>query len=48
MHTADPRTMGTTGKKPYTVTLAIVRSNIWPSPGKMGTGSLAGLGRNPI
>src|ERR1039458_4097385 len=47
MHTAEPSTIGTTGKKPKTVTFTMVRSNRWPSAGKINTGGLPGPGAVP-
>src|ERR1035441_1743071 len=44
MHTAEPSTMGTTGRNPKTVTFTIVRSNRWPSAGKINNGGLPGPG----
>src|ERR1051325_3660049 len=47
IHKAEPRTMGTTGRKPRIVTLAVVRSNKWPSAGKIERGGWPGLGAAP-
>src|ERR1035438_6791844 len=47
MHTAEPSTIGTTGRKPKTVTFTIVRSNRWPSAGKINTTGLPGAGAVP-
>src|ERR1039458_2181172 len=47
MHTAEPSTMGTTGRNPKTVTFTMVRSNRWPSAGKINTGGLPGPGAVP-
>ncbi len=44
MQSAEPRTMGATGRKPKTVTLAVVRSKRCPSAGKIRAMGCPGFG----